>query len=228
MIVLLNTNILPIVNVGMYESLLSPSNVFNDWLTPEISEALDTDEISYCESASYEHFNSEAYNKIVAKYATELVADFFQKINGVIHVTLHDKADIYSPKEYNFKTDELDFEIEINDVEIQKIKSFVRGNVSFANWLKETYKSYSGFICFMPSTEEAFFKDIEGKEIERALSAYFTFLLRTHLGQLPDDEFGSDYILYERISSNHGIEEFVTDERFHEIMSRVHDARRPS
>jgi hypothetical protein len=78
----------------------------------------------------------------------------------------------------------------------------------------------------MPNTENAFQEDIEGSDIERALAAYFTFLLRKHLGYSGNDEFGNDYLLYEKISSNHAIDEFIVNKRFHEIMGRVYEARR--
>ena len=223
----LNTNLLPIVDVGMYESFLSPSHVFGDWLSaPGVFEAMTHEEIEYCETISSECFNTQAYKKLVAKYALEVVVDFFKNINDVVKVTLHSDAQIHSPKYYNFNTDVLDFEIEIEEYEIQKIKDTVKGNQIFIKWLKETYKSYPGFICFMPRTEETFKKDIEGKDIDRALAAYFTFLLRIYLGCSGKEEFGNEYKLYERISSDHAIGEFVEDERFHEIMNRVHETRR--
>lgn len=226
--VALNTGILPIVNVGMYESLLSPSNIFDDWLPSSgITESMTKEEIDYCEDASWYHFDSDAYKKLVAKYAMEFVTDFFQKIKDIVAVTLCKNAQIYSPKEYNIRSDTLDFEIEIDENEIRKIKALTEDDQGFFAWLKNTYRSYPGFYCFMPNGKESFAEDIAGSDMERGLAAYFTFLLRKHLGCSGEDEFGAEYILYERISSNHGIEEFIEDERFHEIIGRAHSARRP-
>jgi hypothetical protein len=224
--VALNTGILPIINVGMYESLLSPSVIFDDWLPSSgITASMTKEEIDYCEDASWHHFNSEAYKKMVEKYAIELVADFFQKIKDIVIVTLCKNAQIYSPREYNIHTDTLDFEIEIDENEIQKIKALTKNNQGFFTWLKNTYRSCPGFYCFMPNSKESFAEDIEGSDMERGLAAYFTFLLRKHLGCSGEEEFGAEYFLHEKISSNHGIEEFIEDERFHEIIGRAHSAR---
>ena len=220
--VALNTNLLPIVNVGMYESLLSPSNIFDDWLPSSgITESMTEEEINYCDNALWYHFNSDAYKKLVANYAMAFVVDFFQKIESFASVTLCDGAKIYSPKEYNFHSDTLDFEIEISESEIQKIKITTKDNQDFFAWLNNTYRSYSGFICFMPNSKESFAEDIGGSDIERGLAAYFTFLLRKHLGCSGEEEFGAEYSLYEKISSNHGIEEFIEDERFHDIIGKA-------
>jgi len=223
---MLNTDILPIVNVGMYESLLSPSNIFDsEFQSEEIIASLSKDEIDYCKEASSYRFDIDAYKKLVAKYAMEFVSDFFQKINDIVIVTLCENAQICSPKEYNHKSDTLDFSIEIDESEVQKIKDATKDNQSFYTWLKNTYQSYPGFISFMPNSKDSFNEDIEGSDMERGLAAYFTFLLRTHLGCTGEEEFGNDYFLHEKISSNHSIEEFINDERFHEIIGRAHSAR---
>ena len=224
--VALNTSLLPIVNVGMYESLLSPSNIFDDWLPSSgITASMTEDDIDYCENAVWHHFNSDAYKKLVAEYAMAFVVDFFQKIKDLVSVTLCEGAQIHSPKEYNLRSDTLDFEIEIDENEIQKIKITTMDNQDFFTWLKNTYRSYSGFICFMPNNKESFTEDIGGSDMERGLAAYFTFLLRNYLGCSGEEEFGAEYLLYEKISSNHGIEEFIEDKQFHEIIEKARLAR---
>jgi len=220
--VMLNTGILPIVNVGMYESLLSPSNIFDDWLPSSgITAFMTKDEIDYCENASWYHFDTEAYKKLVAKYAMEFVTDFFEKIKDIVNVTLYQNVQIFSPTEYNIRSDTLDFEIEINEIELKKVKEATLDNQNFFNWLKRTYRSYPGFICFMPNSKDSFTEDIEGGDIERGLAAYFTFLLRKHLRCSGEEEFGAEYFLHEKLSSNHSIEEFIEDKRFHEILGRA-------
>ena len=224
--VLLNTDILPIVNVGMYESLLSPSNIFSGWQSSlGITETMTKDEADYCENASWNYFDTDRYKSLVAKYAMEFIADFFQKINDIATVTLCENAQIRSPKEYNHKSDTLDFSIEIDENEVQKIKDATKDNQTFYTWLRNTYQSHPGFISFMPNSKDSFNEDIEGSDMERGLAAYFTFLLRTHLGCSGEEEFGNDYFLHEKISSNHSIEEFINDERFHEIIGRAQSAR---
>ena len=76
------------------------------------------------------------------------------------------------------------------------------------------------------NTIEWFNKSIDSDDIDRALAAFFTFLLRTSLGYSGNEEFGNEYKLYERLSSNHAMDEFVTDNRFQAIISKAYNARR--
>ena len=222
----LNTCLLPIIDVGMYESILSPDTVFGDWLsTPGLMDVMTKDEIDYCKEAPNQYFNIDAYKKLVATYAMEFISAFFKDIRDVVKVTVGSNAYIDSPPYYNYRSDMLCFEIVISKAKIAKIKRAARTTPGFHTWLRETYKSRPGYICAMPSTIECFIKGIAGHDIDRALAAYFTFLLRTKVGYAGNEEFGNEYKLYEQISSNHAIDEFISDERFQAIMFKAYEAR---
>lgn len=217
----MNTSILPIVNVGMYQSTLAPDFVFSEWLcAPDLLEQLTDEEKDYCEEASCYHFDKDAYDRVVAKYAIELVAEFLGCIAPLIQVSLVNGATINSPSYYNYRTDRLDFDVSIDETELNKIISMVEKDHVFFSWLRNTYRSYPGYICLMPSTKEEFTKAISGKDIERAVAAYLMFLFDQSITN-NFKESNPQYRLYERVSIDHGIDEFIDDEKFHAIMGKV-------
>lgn len=96
--------------------------------------------------------------------------------------------DFYSPREYNFRTDSIDFELEFDDLIIDKIARFadedVNGDRKFVNWLAKRYRSYDGFICWMPIDYAEFMNYLNGKESDcyqwRAIAAYLSYQIREH------------------------------------------------
>ena len=94
--------------------------------------------------------------------------------------------DSHSPREYNFTTDDIGFELEFNDSKIDDIAKFVEADIEgdreFVNWLKERYKSYDGFICTMPNSYGQFMDCLNGKDSEyyqwRAIAAFISYQIQ--------------------------------------------------
>ena len=248
----LNTSIFPIVNVGMYQSIISPEHIFDDWLDAEMMELMAEEEIKYCETASYIHFDFDAYKKIVAEYGIQIIRDFFDEIADTINIKLdpHGSATIDSPKYYNYRSDVLNFTVEVEsegegegecegegegegegeEAIAEKIEALANNEPEFFNWLKKTYRSYDGFWCFMPNNREEFLEMIRSKDIAMGLAAYLTFLLEKNneTSSRTGESRGriNTYLLCEQIYLNHSLNEFIDDERFHEIITRVYDLGR--
>lgn len=65
----------------------------------------------------------------------------------------------HSPREYNFMTDWIEFELEICDDYIANIKAAVRDNEDeFFKFAEEEFGSHPGFISFFPYEKERFYK----------------------------------------------------------------------
>lgn len=126
-----NTDILPIINVDMYWS--------------GIQSILPND-------IKWEEFEKEV--SIVA----------CDKINEILCDTGFDmkvsEPKLYSPKEYNYSGDELDFVLEYNIQDIVDIYIEIINNNDFWKWIKERYSSYNGFVSFMPCNQREFILEI--------------------------------------------------------------------
>ena len=206
----LNTGIMGgVIDVGMYESVLDPRYMF-DSDEDEInkSEALTDEEKEYFFDKAYSSFNNDRYKETVAGYAMKALRDFFDDIENEIKITLCDGGTINSPREYNFRSDEFDFTVEVEQAELDKILPAVQNNEKFWKYA-ERYKSHDGFISFMPCYKDEYIKAIKGKDIVRALAMYLGFLYKEN--SIPVYNPYNEYI-YESISGNHSLTEFIDDE----------------
>lgn len=65
----------------------------------------------------------------------------------------------HSPREYNFSTDWIEFELEMEDDYVETIKRNVRNDEdSFFRFTKKEFGSYDGFISFFPYEKEDFYE----------------------------------------------------------------------
>ena len=100
-----------------------------------------------------------------------------------------------SPREYNFGTDWIEFDLEFGDSLLDIIKANV--NDEFFTFIKK-YGSYSGFISFYPVTKTEWFRAVDNQmtwhhrasDRELALSQYIEWQLREH----DFDKITNDYL----------------------------------
>ena len=204
----LNTNLLPVISVGMYESSLSIDVMFDDdFHRLSSSKTLTEGE----KNRFYVLLSNDAYEIVVEKYATEALKCFFEDMREQegLDIQLLDGAKIYNPKEYNFRTDELDFAIEMDDVVFEEIVNRALGNDEFWKWAKKRYRSYDGFICFMPDSKDEFLWYLERGQYDKIVASYLTFVGETVYNC--KGEFGYTYLIYENLK-NHGLIEFIDEE----------------
>lgn len=124
---------------------------YNSYL--DLSENIEVGEVeSY--SMTEEQFDNidwsstnENVSKFYLNYFKDELSDFFKSI-GVLSLEF---IKVDSPKYYNYSTDKLVCNIEINkDVFVHELRKH-----NFDNWeqfLKDNFKSYDGFISFYPNT----------------------------------------------------------------------------
>ena len=62
-----------------------------------------------------------------------------------------------SPQYYNYDTDRLNIEIDVN---LTKLKKYIKQNkTDFNQYLKDNFTSYDGFISFVENNYNSFFED---------------------------------------------------------------------
>jgi len=216
----LRTDITPIVNVGMYESFLDPRYMFEDWSSNYEKGVLTDSDIEYCDEAIANHWNADRYKALVARYAIEMIAEFINdtkawNIFSAIQLCEH-VYQIISPQYYNFTSDHLEFNITINQSEIERIFELVKNDNNFFAWIRERFGHRSGFTSFLPFEKNKYIEALQGRDVEWAFGMYLAYVLRMEFNNESYQEK-----LYERIAHNHHVDEFVDDARFHEIMQKA-------
>lgn len=83
----------------------------------------------------------------------------------------------YSPREYNFKTDELDFTLTIDKRGFMEAIKGLEHNDEFATFLHENYASRDGFMSFTPDNYAEMLKEIatSGDYSDQAIASVVTF-----------------------------------------------------
>jgi len=217
----LDTDILPIVDVGMYETILSIDNMFDetDSVVYEASNISKNDKIYY---EAHCNTNIEKYKNIITEYALNCIKDFFN-----VHmnkegwdVKVLDKAWIWSPQYYNYNSDRLEFSIEIDDKEFAKLCDTALGDKKFLKWAYEQYKSYDGFMCLFPQTKDEFIQSICKKDYYKIVSAWFSYLGGYFIGK-----YGYIYDICEDIGCNYSYYDFLEDDKSKQIWLDAYDGR---
>ena len=89
-----------------------------------------------------------------------------------------DKAGkFYNPPYYRFgsgNNDQLDFTVTVPVADYEQLKAETISKEDFEDFLKETYKSYDGFISYMPNTMKEFDEAEDWKQFVVVLSYYIT------------------------------------------------------
>lgn len=161
----LTNSLIPFINIGMYDSLISP-----EYFLIDDDYDVDMDE--------YKEFIKETSKKYFNKFIEDL------KKYPFLSVVTGDVIKIQSPREYNYETDELYFDINTSK-DIQSIYKdfedylYESGKYeSFVNFLKEKYKSYQGFVSMMPQNIGQI-EEMMVEDPEKIFAAIVVFLMST-------------------------------------------------
>jgi len=131
MIVSLNTDICPIVIPDTYGA--------TDWCW-EVSEEM-----------------WEPFKQLLVEKAKDAIVYALDDLD--IPYTKIIMGGFHSPREYNFTTDWIEFELKMPDDYVETIKANVRNDEeSFFRFAKERFGSYDGFISFYPYKKEEFYE----------------------------------------------------------------------
>jgi hypothetical protein len=168
--VTLNSNLFPIIRVGMYNSNISPDEVFDDYT---IIDDKENGYIHYDVDYFWSNFQNHKYVKRIEELAGEYLNGKIDNGNG-IDITIKCK-EIYSPKYYNFSTDEIVMDVTFNKTKVLQVVKKERE--IFNQFLKDNYTSYDGFTSFTSNNYDDWLVDFKENEI-RSVGAVLTYLFQ--------------------------------------------------
>lgn len=173
----INTNLFPIISVGMYESTLAPSNIFD-------SNEIDSDKqegyINYDSEYFYNNFQNGLYIKAIQKRADYFLSGTHES-NG-IEITIK-TGEIYSPKYYNFATYQLELEVIFNKT---KVPQFVKSNQDdFDSFLNKHFTSYDGFHSYTPNNYDDWLNDFKDNT-PQSIGAVLTYIFIDEIDDFKD------------------------------------------
>jgi len=84
----------------------------------------------------------------------------------------------FSPREYNFKTDQLDLKLEIDKSGMLSALGGLINSFDFNKWLNENFSSRDGFMSFTPNNYKELLDQItsEGESYDQSISALIQYL----------------------------------------------------
>ena len=226
MILKLNTSICPIVCIGTYGTTLSPDFMFEseqrEWEEALKEGRITKEELEQLSEAAWRGFNSKRYLDELGRYALHEIEGFLKDISEHVKAGLaNNEYSTYSPREYNFSTDGMDYYVSVEQGELDRLANELWSDSDFMDWAYDAYRSRSGFISFMPCTRNEFNEAIKGKDVERAFSMYLMWLLEKEYLDEHGYENPYQHSLLDRFSGNHSEGEFVDDELYHAIKDKI-------
>lgn len=176
MILKLNTNILPMLQPGLYGTILG----------------------GYYEDVPEEEGNN--FKKLLCEKGREIMNEMLdEEIYPLLGEMEVKEVTFHSPMFYNFENDWFEFFLEMPDntpqtilyyLENETMWKFVEG---FYEWMFDKYHTRDGFISFMPYTKEKYIAAIQGKDLEKSVSMFLTFLLESKISCYPLETYQRDF-----------------------------------
>lgn len=176
------TQLMPLVRVGTY-----------DGQTCDINNLVNSYEINQDFKEGYVPFDAEMYwdkgydhNKFkqdIVNMATNYINQMFTEIKklglGIKKIVIQD---LHSPRYYNFETDQLYFDLVVNNnfhknllKVINKLSKEQKDNLD--KWLRDNFSSYDGFTSFTANNLGDLMSEIKAEEIrETSVFLYWYFL----------------------------------------------------
>lgn len=174
----INTNLFPILYVGMYSSNLDPDNLFHP-------SAIDSDFEEGSSNYDSEYFDlnfkNDLYVKAVRDLAEEVLDGSHTSEDGITISIV--AGEIYSPKFYNFATDQLELEVEYNKNQILKFAKETQ--LEFDDFLSEHYTSYDGFHSHTANNYEDWLSDFKDDQVQ-SIGAVLRFIYEEYSRDLQE------------------------------------------
>lgn len=122
-------------------------------------------------------FDLQSYENAVGKKICELLSNFVKDDEIFGEITF---KQIKSPREYNFETDTLEAEIEVDLVELtRRITKCKEAYIGLNRYLRVNYSHRSGFVSWIPNNCPDFFRKIkpDTRESDVLLDYWFLYLI---------------------------------------------------
>lgn len=166
-----NTNLLPIFN-GTYGGLFD----FNEMIEREAELLEDNEDLPEYDHEKYMQAILSIYRELEPELLNAYQAEGFP-IKRIVF------TGYYSPKYYNFTTDQLDFDLFLEDDYIQAFTNIANGfdQNEWKQWLHDNFASRDGFMSFTPSTASGVIREIHtdrNGQREQAIAVVMQYKLK--------------------------------------------------
>ena len=165
----INTNLFPIIHVGMYDTILSPENMFDDY---QINEDFENGDFDMSAEDYWDKFDYENYAKEIQHQADNFLSGKHEAEGITIKIEV---GELYSPRFYNFETDQVELTV---DYDKGAILLFAQNNKEdFNAFLKANYSSYDGFSSSTANNYSEWMEDFINDNVQ-SIGAVLTFIFR--------------------------------------------------
>ena len=116
----------------------------------------------------------EPYQQAVSEFAVELLKDYCITYAADEIINSMDFVRLSSPRYYNFETDKLVIDVDLN---VTKLKSYIKKHrADFNQYLKDNFTSYDGFISFVSNNYDDFMNGYTDDK-ERSLNVMLEYYI---------------------------------------------------
>jgi hypothetical protein len=154
----------------MYNSNISSDEIFDDHTIVDDKE---NGYIHYDVDYFWSNFQNDKYKKRIQELSSEFLDGKIDNDEG-IEITIKCK-EIYSPKEYNFGTDEIVMDVTYSKMKILQVVK--KDYENFDKFLKDNYTSYDGFMSFTSNNFDDWLVDFEENN-DRSVGAVLSYLFQ--------------------------------------------------
>jgi hypothetical protein len=191
----INTNLFPIISVGMYDSYLSPENMFDDY---QINEDFENGDFDMTAEDYWNRFDNEKYTKEIQHQADNLLSGEIEAEGITIKIEV---GELYSPRFYNFATDQVELTV---DYDKDEILNFAKENKEeFNSFLKDNYSSYDGFSSSTANNYSEWLEDFTTDNVQ-SIGAVLTFIFEDEI-----DDYQENFL--ETCNENIFYSEFIRE-----------------
>lgn len=201
-----NTGLINHLCVGMYETELSPDDKISR-LSEYLENSTEESDDDFANALIYEQYEFDLvkYKSEIARHFNETIADYGVMEGGGVSIEFKpmEGATIQSPREYNFQTDTLEFNVVFSYGQL--LDFAVRNTQGLNDYLQANYKSRSGFISLTPDNFHDWRTSYKDVDI-RAVAAVINYWNEHHGCYF--EEIQQDFI--NAVNEKLIIDEFIT------------------
>lgn len=191
----INTNLFPIISVGLYNSYLSPENMFDDY---QINEDFENGDFDMTSEDYWDRFDNEKYIKEIQHQADNFLIGEIEAEGITIKIEV---GELYSPRFYNFATDQVELTV---DYDKDEFLNFAKENKEqFNSFLKDNYSSYDGFSSSTANNYSEWLEDFTTDNVQ-SIGAILTFIFEDEI-----DDYQERFL--DQCSVNMGYSEFIRE-----------------
>ena len=206
----LSTDLVPLFTMSFYTDgdFDALTDDFNETFIKDVEDGtIFANEDDYFDKWDFKKFSNRVLEEFKLR-EDDFTKIFKEKFNSIEKIKIES---INHPREYNFKTDTLNFDIVVSDMEKFKheVLSDLKAVENVDQVLYNKFKSYSGFSSFMPQSFDEVKKDIEGEDVERGFGAALTVVLEDNYMFEEFDDIKNDVI--ESIQGNSSWGDYLSD-----------------